>query len=89
MIDLAESKATTNNFLDGLRNSKPAVISFFIVKWQFGISVAFMDLFIYNGNNFHINGKLDIKGYQKTEKKYVYIPFKSTLPRHTINSYIF
>ena len=48
----------------------------FIDKWVFGNQVAFMDLYIYKGKEFHINGKLSIKVYQKPENKYMYIPFK-------------
>ena len=60
----------------------------FIDKWQFGNQVAFMDLYIFKGINFHINGKLSIKVYQKPENRYMYIPFKSAHPRHTIKNYI-
>ena len=60
----------------------------FIDKWQFGNHVAFMDLYIFKGINFHINGKLSIKIYQKPENRYMYIPFKSAHPRHTIKNYI-
>ena len=60
----------------------------FIDKWKFGNHVAFMDLYIFKGINFHINGKLSIKVYQKPENRYMYIPFKSAHPRHTIKNYI-
>jgi len=60
----------------------------FIDKWVFGNQVAFMDLYIYKGKEFHINGKLSIKVYQKPENKYMYIPYKSAHPRHTIKNYI-
>ena len=44
-----------------------------IIKWQFRNNVAFKDLFIYKGNNFHINGYLDIKVYQNLKINiYVY-----------------
>ena len=33
----------------------------FIDTWQFGDKVAFMDLYIFKGNNFFITGKLSIK----------------------------
>ena len=60
----------------------------FIDKWSFGNHVAFMDLYIFKGINFHIDGKLSIKVYQKPENRYMYIPFKSAHPRHTIKNYI-
>ena len=60
----------------------------FIDKWVFGNHVAFMDLYIYKGNKFLIDGTLSIKVFQKPENKYMYIPFKSAHPRHTIKNYI-
>ena len=36
----------------------------FIDKCHFGNNVAFMDLFVFKGKDFHINGKLFIKVYQ-------------------------
>ena len=56
----------------------------FIDKWQFGNRVAFMELYIHKGTDFHINGNLSIKVYQKPENKYMYIPFKSAYPRHSL-----
>jgi len=56
----------------------------FIDKWNFGNQVAFMDLYIFKGTDFHINGKLSIKVYQKPENRYMYVSFKSAHPRHTI-----
>ena len=53
-------------------------------KWDFGNNVAFMDLFIFKGKDFHINGKLSIKIDQKPE----HIPFKSAHPCHTIKNYV-
>ena len=60
----------------------------FIDKWKFGNHVAFMDLYIFKGIDFHFKGKLSIKVYQKPENRYMYIPFKSAHPRHTIKNYI-
>ena len=60
----------------------------FIDKWHFGNKVAFMDLYIFKGNNFFITGKLSIKVYQKPENRYMYIPYKSAHPRHTIKNYV-
>ena len=60
----------------------------FIDKWQFGNNVAFMDLHIFKGENFYNGGKLSIKVYQKPENKYMYIPYKSAHPRHTIKNYV-
>ena len=47
-----------------------------------------MDLYIYKGNKFLIDGTLSIKVFQKPENKYMYIAFKSAHPRHTIKNYI-
>ena len=60
----------------------------FIDKWQFGNNVAFVDLKIFKGENFYNGGKLSIKVYQKPENKYMYIPYKSAHPRHTIKNYV-
>ena len=46
----------------------------FIEKWTFGNHVAYMDLNIFKGNNFHDTGILSLKVYQKSENHYVYIP---------------
>ena len=59
-----------------------------IDKWQFGNNVAFMDLHIFKGEKFYNEGKLSIKVYQKPENKYMYIPYKSAHPRHTIKNYV-
>ena len=59
-----------------------------IDKWKFGNNVAFMDLHIFKGENFYNGGKLSIKVYQKPENKYMYIPYKSAHPRHTIKNYV-
>ena len=40
----------------------------FIDKWTFGNHVAYMDLYIFKGNNFFDTGILSIKVYQKTWK---------------------
>ena len=60
----------------------------FIDKWTFGNSVAYMDLYIFKGNNFLHTGMLSIKVYQKPENRYMYIPYKSAHPRHTIKNYV-
>ena len=60
----------------------------FIEKWEFGNHIAFMNLYIYKGNKFFIDGTLSIKVFQKPENKYMFIPFKSAHPRHTIKNYI-
>ena len=60
----------------------------FIDKWSSANHVAFMNLYIFKGKEFHINGKLSIKVYQKPENKYMYIPFKSARPRHTVKNFI-
>ena len=60
----------------------------FIDKWQFKNNVAFKDLHFFKGENFYNGGKLSIKVYQKPENKYMYIPYKSAHPRHTIKNYV-
>ena len=60
----------------------------FIDKWTFGNHVAYMDLYIFKGNNFFDTGILSIKVYQKPENRYMYIPYKSAHPRHTIKNYV-
>ena len=68
MMDLKSLKATKNNFLDGLVNLTICGKKFVYKNDNSKIAnVAFMDLFIYKGNKFHINGNLDIKVYQKPE----------------------
>ena len=47
-----------------------------------------MDLYIFKGKDFHINGKLSIKVYQKPENRYMYVPFKSTTPDILFKLYI-
>ena len=51
---------------------------------SFGNHVAYMDLYIFKGNEFYETGKLSIKVYQKPENRYMYIPYKSAHPRHAI-----
>jgi len=60
----------------------------FIDKMSFGNHVAYMDLYIFKGNKFYETGKLSIKVYQKPENRYMYIPYKSAHPRHTIKNYV-
>ena len=59
-----------------------------IDKFKFGNEVDFMDLFIYKGEEFFVNGKLDISVFQKQENKYMYIPSKSGHLKHTIRNFI-
>ena len=60
----------------------------FIDKWTVGNYVAYMDLYIFKGNNFLDTEILSIKVYQKPENRYMYIPYKSAHPRHTIQNYV-
>ena len=46
-----------------------------------------MDLYIFKGEKFYNGGKLSIIVYQKPENKYMYIPYQSAHPRHTIKNY--
>ena len=60
----------------------------FIDKIEFGNHVAYMDLYIFKGDKFYEIGILSIKVYQKPENRYMYIPYKSAHPRHTIKNYV-
>ena len=51
---LASSKATEKIFLSGFLNSISRRENLFINKWQFGNIVAFMDPYIFKGNDFFI-----------------------------------
>ena len=53
----------------------------FIYIWAFGNHVAYMDLYIFKGNNCFDIGILSIKVYQKPENRYMYIPYKNNHPR--------
>ena len=56
----------------------------FINKWTVGNYVAYMDLYIFKGNNFLDTGILSIKVYQKPANRYMYIPYKKC-PYKTYN----
>ena len=58
----------------------------FINKWTVGNYVAYMDLYIFKGNNFLDTGILSIKVYQKPANRYMYIPYKNAHTRHTIKN---
>ena len=60
----------------------------FLDKWSFGNHFAYVVLYIFEGNKFYETGKLSIKVYQKPENCYMYIPYKSAHPRHTIKNYV-
>ena len=47
-----------------------------------------MDLHIFKAKNVYNGENLNIKVYQKPENKYMYIPYKSAHPRHTIKNYV-
>ena len=47
-----------------------------------------MDLFVFIGDQFYLDRKLDIAVFQKEENKYIYIPTNSGHQKHTINNYI-
>ena len=80
--------ATKKMFKCGLKSSTICEKTFFIDKMSFGNHVAYMDLYIFKGNKFYETGKLSIKVYQKPENRYMYIPYKSAHPRHTIKNYV-
>jgi len=44
-----------------------------IDKFKYGNDVDFMDLFIFKGERFYVDGKLDVSVFQKAENKYMYI----------------
>ena len=45
-------------------------------------------LFIFKGDNFQDDGKLDVTVFQKDINKYMYIPATSGHQKHTINNFI-
>ena len=47
-----------------------------------------MDLLVFKGERFYVDGKLDVSIFQKEENKYMYIPAKSGHQKHTINNFI-
>ena len=59
-----------------------------IDKFKYGNDVDFMDLFIFKGERFYVDGKLDVSVFQKEENKYMYMPAKSGHQKHTINNFI-
>ena len=59
-----------------------------IDKFKYGNAVDFMDLYVFKGNCFFEDGKLDISVFQKEENKYMYIPANSGHQKHTINNFI-
>ena len=59
-----------------------------IDKFKYGNDVDFMDLFIFKGERFYVDGKLDVSIFQKEENKYMYIPAESGHVKHTIKNFI-
>ena len=59
-----------------------------IDKFKYGNDVDFMDLLVFKGERFYVDGKLDVSIFQKEENKYMYIPAKSGHQKHTINNFI-
>ena len=59
-----------------------------IDKFKYGNDVDFMDLFIFKGERFYVDGKFDVSIFQKEENKYMYIPAKSGHAKHTIKNFI-
>ena len=57
-----------------------------IDKWSIGNKIKYMDLEIFKGFNFHISSKLDLKLHQKKENKFLYLPYQSGHPIHSINN---
>jgi hypothetical protein len=47
-----------------------------------------MDLLVFKGERFYVDGKLGVSIFQKEENKYMYIPAKSGHQKHTINNFI-
>ena len=85
----ASSKATKKIFLNGFLNSITYVKIFAQINGILEIKLQLWTyIFIFKGNNFFITGKLSIKVYQKPENRYMYIPYKSAHPRHTIKNYV-
>ena len=59
-----------------------------IDKYNWGNAVDYMDLFIYKGNTFYMDGKLSVSLHQKETNKFMYIPFCSFHQHHTIKNYV-
>ena len=59
-----------------------------IDKFKYGNNVDFMDLYVFKGDRFFVDGKFDVSVFQKEENKYMYIPAKSGHQTHTINNFI-
>ena len=57
----------------------------FIDKWTFGNYVAYMDLYIFKGNNFLDTGILSIKVYQKPANRYMYTVY--SIQKHPYKTY--
>ena len=53
-----------------------------------GTSVIFLDFTIYKGKRFYSSGLLDFKLYQKPLNAYLYVPYTSEHPIHTLKSFI-
>ena len=49
---------------------------------------AYMDLFVFKGNDFAATGKFSFKTYQKPRNAYLYIPFRSDHPRSNFRAFI-
>ena len=59
-----------------------------IDKFKYVNAVDFVDLYVFKGDRFFEDGKLDISVFQKEENKYMYIPANSGHQKHTINNFI-
>ena len=59
-----------------------------IDKYNLGNAVDYMDLFIFKGDTFYLDGKLSVSLHQKETNKCMYIPFHSFHQRHTIMNFI-
>ena len=57
-----------------------------IDKWAIENKVENVDLEIFKGSGFCSCGKLDIKLHQKKENKFLYLPYHSGHPKHSIRT---
>jgi len=74
-----------DNFIDKLNKMVPSIK--FSLESN-GTSVNFLDLTIYKGKRFYSSGLLDLKTYQKPVNAYLYIPYTSEHPMHTLKSFV-
>ena len=59
-----------------------------IDKYNWGNALDYMDLFVYKGNTFYVDGKFSVSIHQKDTNKFMYIPYRSFHQKHSIKNYV-